>query len=126
MSVRTGSIQQLGFFLEDMLASAQRDATAAGSSTAGFGRANTLRAQITVTAKEGTNPTLDVLIEDTLDGGTNWNTIGTFAQLVTTGQEVINITAPFSDNIRVSWTIGGTNTPKFTFAVVVHAGRGAR
>ncbi len=120
MSERIRSIQQLGFFLETILASAQRDSTAAGSTLAGFGRADVLRLQIEVTAKEGTNPTLDVLIEDTLDGS-NWNTIGTFAQLVTTGLEVINVTSPFSDNIRVSWTIGGTDTPKFTFNVVVHA-----
>ncbi len=125
MSERIRSIQQLGFFLETLLASAQQDATAAAPLASGFGRADTLRAQIVVTAKEGTSPTLDVLIEDTLDG-TNWNTIGTFAQLTDTGQEAINITAPFSENIRVSWTIGGTATPKFTFEVIVHASRGAR
>ena len=123
MSERIRSIQQLGFFLETLLASAQQDATAAAPLASGFGKADTLRAQIEVTAKEGTNPTLDVLIEDTLDG-TNWNTIKAFAQLVTTGLEVVDITTPFSDNLRVSWTIGGTDTPKFTFEVIIHASRG--
>ena len=123
MSERIRSIHQLGFFLETLLASAQQDASAAAPLASGFGKADTLRAQIVVSAKEGTNPTLDVLIEDTLDG-TNWNTIKAFAQLTDTGQEVIDVTTPFSDNIRVSWTIGGTDTPKFTFEVITHASRG--
>ncbi len=125
MSERIRSIQQLGFFLETILASAARTATAAGSTRAGFGRADTLRVQLEVTAKSGTSPTLDVIVEDTLDG-TNWNLLGTFAQLAIVGREVINITGPFSDNLRVSWTIGGTDTPTFTFNVVVHASRDAR
>lgn len=40
----------------------------------------------------------------------------TFAQKTATGREVINVTAPFTDQIRVKWTVGGT-TPSFTFAV---------
>jgi hypothetical protein len=74
-----------------------------------------LRAQLNVTAVSGTSPTLTVLIEDTLDG-INYNTIGTFAQKTAAGREVINITTPFSETLRVSWTIAGTN-PSFTFSV---------
>jgi hypothetical protein len=74
-----------------------------------------VRAQLNVTAVAGTSPTLNVLIEDTLDG-TNYNTIGTFAQKTAAGREVINITTPFSENLRVSWSIAGTN-PSFTFSV---------
>ena len=125
MSERIRSIQTLGFFLETLLASAEQDASTAAPSASGFGKADTLRAQIVVSAREGTNPTLDVLIEDTLDE-TNWNTIKAFTRLTATGQEVVDVTTPFSDNIRVSWIIGGTDTPKFTFSVIVHAGRGAR
>lgn len=125
MSERLRSLQTLSFFLETLLASAARTATAVGSLLSDFGRADTLRVQLDLTSRSGTNPTLDVLVEDTLDG-TNWNTIGTFAQLTAAGREVINITAAFSDRIRVSWTIGGTDTPTFTFSVVVHASRDAR
>lgn len=78
-----------------------------------------LRAQLDVTAAAGTSPTLDVVIQDSLDGGATWNTVGTFAQKTVAGREVINVTAPFSPLLRVSWTIGGT-TPSFTFAVVWH------
>jgi hypothetical protein len=75
-----------------------------------------IRAQLNVTAAAGTLPTLDVTIEDTLDG-TNWNTIGTFAQKTEPGREVISITGAFSDRARVKWVIGGTEGQSFTFAV---------
>ncbi len=80
-----------------------------------YGEYTQIRAQLEVTAASGTDPTLDVVIEDTLDG-TNFNTIGTFSQKTAPGREVINITAPFGDRLRVSWTIGGTD-PSFTFSV---------
>ncbi len=75
-----------------------------------------VRAQLSVTAASGTAPTLNVLVEDTVDGGTNYNTIGTFAQKTAAGREVINITTPFSENLRVSWSIAGTGA-SFTFSV---------
>ncbi len=78
----------------------------------------TVRAQLNVTGASGTAPTLNVLIEDTLDG-VNYNTIGTFAQKTAAGREILNITTPFSETLRVSWTIAGTN-PSFTFAVDWH------
>ncbi len=82
----------------------------------GFGDERTLRAQLIVTAAAGT---LDVVLEDTLDG-TNWNVVATFTQKTATGREVVNVTAPFTDRLRVRWTIGGT-TPSFTFAVDVYS-----
>lgn len=81
-----------------------------------YALAKTIRAQLNVTAASGTSPTLDAVIQDSLDGGVTWNTIGTFAQKTAVAREVINITAPFSDMLRVQWTIAGT-TPSFTFAV---------
>jgi hypothetical protein len=78
-----------------------------------------IRGQLNVTAASGTTPTLNVLVEDTLDGGATYNTIGTFAQKTAAGREVINITVPFSETLRVSWTIAGTN-PSFTFSVDWH------
>lgn len=97
------------------LASAARTVSGTSGDFPHFGPTETLRAQLDVTAAAGTSPTLDVVIEDTLDG-TNYNTIGTFAQKVTTGREVINITTPYADTLRVRHTIGGT-TPSFTFSV---------
>jgi hypothetical protein len=78
----------------------------------------TIRCQLHITGSGGTAPTLNVLIEDTLDG-INYNTIGTFAQKTAAGREVINITTPFSETLRVSWTIAGSS-PSFTFSVDWH------
>lgn len=92
--------------------------TASGNVTVpGAASADSLRAQLSVTAAAGTSPTLNVIIEDSLDGGATWNVIGTFAQRTAVGREVINITIPFTEAMRVSWTIGGT-APSFTFEVI--------
>lgn len=104
---------------ERVVASAPRTATGNSGALPGYGAARTLRAQLDVTAASGGTPNLVVLIEDTLDG-TNWNTVGTFAAKTGVGREVINVTIPFSDTLRVSWTITGT-TPSFTFSVDISA-----
>lgn len=100
---------------EQPVASAARTTSSNSGPQAGYGPATSLRAQLNVTAASGTTPTLDVLIEDTLDD-TTWNTIGTFTQVTAAARQVINITTPFSDTLRVRWTVAGT-TPSFTFAV---------
>lgn len=101
---------------ETALASAARTATGNSGALPGYGAANALRAQLNVTAASGTSPSLTVLIEDSVDDGATWNTVGTFAAKTAAGREVINITNPFGDQVRISWTITGT-TPSFTFAV---------
>lgn len=100
---------------ETPVASGARTTSGDSGALTGFGPASSIRAQLDVSAVSGVTPTLDVVIEDTLDG-TNWNTIGTFVQKTATGREVINITGAFSDRLRVRWTIGGA-TPSFTFKV---------
>lgn len=100
---------------ETLVSSAARTASGDSGTLDGWGAADSLRIQLDVTAVSGTSPTLDVVVEDTLDG-TNWNTIGTFAQKTAAGREVVNITGLFSDTLRVRWTVAGT-TPSFTFAV---------
>lgn len=102
---------------ERIVASAARTTTGNSGAIPGFGPARTLRAQLDVTAASGTGPTLNAVIEDSLDG-TNWNAVGTFAQKTAAGREVINVTTPFADQLRVTWTLGGTS-PSFTFAVDV-------
>lgn len=102
---------------EQPVVSAARTATTGTTGAlAGYGNARSIRAQLNCTAAAGTSPTLNVIIEDSVDGGTNWNTVGTFTQLVAAGRQVINVPAPFGDQVRISWTIGGV-TPSFTFAV---------
>jgi hypothetical protein len=98
-----------------LLASAARTTTGASTAIPGFAAAKLLVVQLEVTAASGTLPTLDVIVEDTVDG-TNYNTIATFAQKTAAGREVIRLTTAFTNTLRVSYTVGGT-TPSFTFNV---------
>ena len=104
---------------QEAVASGARTASGDSGVIAGFGDASTLRVQLNVTAAAGTTPTLDVVVEDTLDG-MNWNVLATFGQKAAAGREVVNVTTPFADRLRVRWTVGGT-TPSFTFDVVIYS-----
>lgn len=104
--------------VDALVTSAPRTASGDSGPLDGFGDSTHLRAQLEVTAASGTTPTLDVVLEDSLDG-TTWNVVGTFAQRVGAGRQVINVAAPFADRLRVRWTVGGT-TPSFTFSVAAH------
>lgn len=114
-----------GYQMVTFAASAARTTTGTGTGLTGrdsadagpaFGEADRLRALLLVTAASGTTPTLDVVLEDSLDGGTTWTQIGAFAQKTAAGNEAINVTIPFGPLVRARWTIAGT-TPSFTFAV---------
>jgi hypothetical protein len=105
--------------LDTIVPSAARTASGDSGPLYAFGAASVLRVQLDVTAAAGTSPTLDVVVEDTLDG-TNWNVIGTFAQKVAVGREVLNVAAPFTDRLRVRWTIGGVGA-SFTFSVLAYS-----
>lgn len=102
---------------ERVVASAARTTSGdSGVLPSDYSGAKTIRAQLNVTAISGTTPNLVVLIEDSVDDGATWNTVGTFAAKTATGREVINITSPFGPKLRVSWALTGT-TPSATFAV---------
>ena len=102
-----------------LLASAARTATVTGTAVKGLSAARLLVMQLNVTAASGTLPTLDVVVQDTVDG-TNWNTIATFAQATGVTREVIRLTTAFTDQLRVVGTIAGT-TPSFTCEVLTWA-----
>lgn len=72
--------------------------------------------QIAVTAVSGTAPTLDVSVEESLDGGTNWFSVYSFPRITTTGSyrsPVLNLTG---NRVRYVQTVAGT-TPSFTRSV---------
>lgn len=104
---------------DELVASAARTASGATTVLEGWGVPSAARVQLNVTAAAGTSPTLNVVVEDTLDG-TNWNPVGTFAQRTAAGREVLNLATPFTDRLRVRWTIGGT-APSFTFSVLAYS-----
>lgn len=84
--------------------------------------------QADVTAVAGTSPSITFLVEDSLDGGVTWNTIGTFTAMTTVSKQVIQISIsgvaqsagfrwPFNPKrVRVRWTVSGT-TPSLTSTV---------
>jgi hypothetical protein len=74
------------------------------------------RIQLNITAASGTTPALNVLLEDSVDSGATWNTISTFAQKTAASREVISVSQPFAEILRVSWTITGASA-NFTFGV---------
>lgn len=87
-----------------------------------------LRVQSDVTVISGTTPSLTVTIEDSVDGGVNWNTVGTFTAQTTVSRLVIQIGLsgvaqaagfawPFNyRKVRARWIISGT-TPSITSSV---------
>lgn len=77
-----------------------------------------LIAQLEVTSASGTNPTLDLTLEESIDGS-NWYTLATFTQATAATAEIKKATAA-AQYLRANWTIGGT-TPSFTFNVKVAA-----
>ncbi len=74
--------------------------------------------QLDITAVEGTDPTLDVVVETSPSGGADgsWETVGTFTQAAAVGHQRLAV-AGLERFVRCSWTIGGEDTPKFTFAL---------
>lgn len=93
--------------------------TSSGNSVVlrGFGAARRLRCQLDITAVSGTSPSITVEIQDTIDGGTRYNTLTNFSGAKTaTGVTVADVTTPFGDALIVKYAVTGT-TPSFTFSV---------
>lgn len=99
--------------------SAQQVASAARTTTAdgtAFDTANVdeITGTLAITAASGTSPTLDVILQTTADG-TNFYTVGSFAQKTAAATEAKVFTGLGSLS-RWRWTIAGT-TPSFTFSI---------
>jgi hypothetical protein len=109
-----------------ILDSAARTATGTGDAAPGFAMAEKLGAAVVCSARSGTNPTLDVILQHSPDG-TNWFDLITFTQLTAAGSEYKVVSEEqgstvqvIGDRLRAKYTLGGTN-PSFTFSVVVTA-----
>lgn len=108
-------------------ASAAKTVTGTSTQVCGLGQYNKYALELVVSAASGTTPTLDVVVQHSIDNGTNWFTLTTFTQATaaTTAlkveSEVEAATAEvYGDCQRISYTIGGT-TPSFTFYVKGYA-----
>jgi hypothetical protein len=100
---------------EANVTSVARTATATGTAF-NSDDIGTIVATLVITAVSGTNPTLDVILETTADGSV-WTTVAAFAQQTTTQAGLGKVFGPLGSQCRWSWTIGGTSTPTFTFAI---------
>ncbi len=114
--------RQSGAYAENTLAaSAARTVSGDSGIWDGFGQAESLIIQLEATVRSGTTPTLDVVIEHSLDG-VAWYTLATFAQLVAAtvlpSRTLQTISVPFADRVRARWTIAGT-TPSWSFSILV-------
>lgn len=69
-----------------------------------------------VSAVSGTNPTLDVDIQESDDTGTNWFTVYSFPRIIATGQYRSPKLALLGNRIRYVQTLGGTS-PSFTRSI---------
>lgn len=100
-----------------LLASAVRTAGTAQSGTVSYPRDEPVRAELDVTASSAPT-TLDVRVQHSSDGGTNWYTIGTFTQVgaVGTNRQSISVSPPHSGMLRIDYTVVGTS---YTFSVTL-------
>lgn len=71
---------------------------------------------VIVTAVSGTNPTLDVVVQESDDTGTNFFDIYHFPRITATGQYRSPLIPLVGNRVRYVRTVGGT-TPSFTNAV---------
>jgi hypothetical protein len=97
------------------VASAALTSTSTGAAI-GNNQGNGFQVTIPVTAVTGTSPTLDVRIEESFDGGTNWVTLYEFQRITATGSYNSPILRATGASIRYIRTVGGTS-PSFTHAV---------
>jgi len=72
--------------------------------------------KLLVTAASGTDETLDVTVQTSTDDSA-WRTVASFTQATATGAEELFF-GELDRYVRLSWTIGGSDTPTFTFSVL--------
>lgn len=90
--------------------------TASGNSgTISVPTGGALSGNIVVSAVSGTTPTLDLTLEESLDGGVTWQTAWSAPRFTATGNQPIP-SMELTGQRRWTWVITGT-TPSFTFAV---------
>lgn len=79
---------------------------------------NSVVLQLDVTAKAGTNPTLDVVVYDGPTKTGPWSVLYTFSQLTDSGNAAAAPTRMNMQFIRAIGTVGGTATPTFTYSLI--------
>ncbi|WP_296709799.1 hypothetical protein [Rhodoblastus sp.] len=94
--------------------------TTGNGSTLALDGGNSLASVVNVTAASGTNPTLDLTLQESQDAGATWNDIYQLQRITATGA----VTVPnmlLTGTRRWKWTVGGTS-PSFTLSIVTTRG----
>lgn len=107
---------QSGKVFFDVFTSASRGTTTSSTLNLQNVRATGLVGLLDVTANTGTNPTLDLVVQDSVNSTGPWFTLMTFTQVTgsTSNQTIVAARSP-TRYVRVVGTVGGTATPKFTY-----------
>lgn len=101
--------------IADVASAALATTTTTSAITPTFGTAYNVNIPVTVVA--GTNPTLDVAIEESDDAGTNWYKVYDFPRITAIGMYRSPILRLRGNRVRYVQTVGGTGSPSFTRAV---------
>lgn len=100
--------------IADVASAALTTTTTTAALTPTFGPS--YQVNIPVTVVSGTNPTLDVQIQESLDTGTNWTAVYDFPRITATGFYSSPPMKLTGNRVRYVQTVGGT-TPSFTRAI---------
>ena len=100
--------------IADVASAALTTTTTTAAFTPTFG--TTYIVPIPVTAVTGTNPTLDIGVEESDDNGTNWYRVYDFPRITATGMYRSPPLTLRGNRVRYVQTVGGT-TPSFTRAI---------
>lgn len=100
--------------ITDVASGAITTTTSTASLTPTFGPSYAVT--IPVTAVSGTNPTLDVQVQESLDSGNNWISVYDFPRITAIGSYSSPPLKLIGNRVRHVQTVGGT-TPSFTRAI---------
>ena len=102
------------FAVPDLLSAAITGSGNVGPLSPGWG--TSYQVNIPVTAISGTAPTMDITIQESDDGGTNWFNVYTYPQITAIGIYRSPFLALTGNRIRYVQTLNGT-TPSFTRSI---------
>jgi hypothetical protein len=105
---------QIPLRVADVASAALTTTTTTAAFTPTFG--TTYVVNIPVTAVSGTSPTLDVVVQESDDDGTNWFDVYAFPRITATGMYRSPPLTLRGNRVRYVQTVGGT-TPSFTRAI---------
>ncbi len=74
---------------------------------------------LSITAVSGTNPTLGLTFKIYNSLRATWHTLASFDQKTSTGTDSGYLDYGIGEKMAVYYTVGGTNTPTFTFTIDV-------